>query len=365
MFASLFARMPAIKADLGLSDGELGFALLCAAVGLILSQPVAGALASRFGSRPMTALGVCLYGGLVALPALAESLPVFAAAFFAAGAGSGVMDVAMNAQGALAEERHPRAIFGSFHAGFSFGAMAGAALAAGVAALGVDPAPHLLAVGGAAIVAGLVATRWMLPPSADAHEAGEAPHFARPSGVLAVLGAIAFCAAVSEGAVGDWSAVLLAEWRDASEGLAAIGLTAFSAAMGFARLAADPVRERIGPQRLLRLGALVAAAGVAIVVAPLGPAGTIAGFAVAGLGLASLFPMALLLGSRTPGQSPAAGIAAVSTAGYAGFLAGPAVIGLLAEATTLPAALAALIPLAAIVAALAPRANPQTRRLSG
>ena len=195
MFASLFARMPAIKADLGLSEGELGFALLCAAVGLILSQPVAGALATRFGSRPMTAVGVCLYGGLVALPALAGSLPVFAAFFFLAGAGSGVMDVAMNAQGALAEERHPRAIFGSFHAGFSFGAMGGSALAAGIASAGVEPGPHLLTVGAVAIGAGLVATRWMLPPSADAHEAGEAPHFARPSGVLAVLGAIAFCAA--------------------------------------------------------------------------------------------------------------------------------------------------------------------------
>ena len=132
--------------------------------------------------------------------------------------------------------------------------------------------------------------------------------------------------------------------------------------MGFARLAADPVRERIGAQRLLRLGALIAAVGIAIVVAPLGSAGTIAGFAVAGLGLASLFPMALLLGSRAPGQSSAAGIAAVSTAGYAGVLAGPAAIGLLAEAKTLPAALAILIPLAAIVASLAPRANPESTR---
>jgi MFS family permease len=354
MFASLFARMPAIKADLALSEGELGLALLCAAVGLIVSQPIAGALATRFGSRPMTAVGVVLYGGLVALPALAGSLPAFAVAFFVAGAGSGVMDVAMNAQGALAEERHPRAIFGSFHAGFSFGAMGGAALAGGVAALGVDPVPHLLAVGAVAIAAGLVATRWMLPPSADAQADGGAPRrFARPSGALAVLGAIALCAAISEGAVGDWSAILLAEWRGASEAVAAAGLTVFSAAMGTARLAADPLRERFGAPRLIRGSALVAAAGITVVVLPLGVALTVAGFAVAGFGLASLFPMALLLGSRTPGQSSAAGIAAVSTAGYAGFLVGPAVIGLVAEATTLPVGLAILIPLSGAVAALA------------
>lgn len=353
--------MPAIKSDLGLGEGELGLALLCGSAGLIVSQPLAGALATRFGSRPVTGAGIVLYGGLAALPALAPDLATFAAAFFALGAGSGILDVAMNTQGALAEERHPRAIFGSFHAGFSFGAMAGAGLAGAAAALGVDAAANLVAVGAVAIAIGLPITSWMLPAEVDAHGRGSGAHFARPSGVLAVLGAIAFCSAMSEGAVGDWSAILLAEWRGASEGLAAVGLAVFAAAMGFARLAADPLRERLGAVRLVRLSALAAAAGIAVFVAPLSAAAGIAGFAVAGLGLASLFPMALLLGSRAPGQSPAAGIAAVSTAGYAGFLAGPALIGLLAETISLPAGLALLLALMAAVALLAARAEPPAR----
>jgi MFS family permease len=358
MFASLFARMPAIKSDLGLSEGDLGFALFCGALGLIISQPLAGALVTRFGSRPLTAVGVLLYGGLLALPSLTAGLAPFSVAFFVLGVGSGVLDVAMNAQGALVEDRHPRAIFGSFHAAFSFGAMGGAALGGMAAAVGVAPEANLLGMGGIAILCGLAATRRMLPSAADARASGGG-HFARPSGVLAALGAIAFCSAVAEGAVGDWSAILLAEWRDASEALAAAGLAAFSAAMGAARLAADPLRERIGPVRLLRAGGLVAACGIALVVAPLGAASAIAGFAVAGIGLASLFPIALLLGSRAEGQSAAAGIAAVSTAGYAGFLAGPAAIGFLAEGTSLPAALAVLLPLMALVAVLAPRAHPR------
>ena len=353
LFSSLFARMPAIKGNLGLGEGELGIALLCGSAGLILSQPLAGALTTRFGSRPLCAVGIVLYGGLTPLLALMDGYAAFLVVFFALGLGSGVLDVAMNAQGALAEQRHPRAIFSSFHAAFSFGAMGGAALAGAVAAFGVDPAPHLACLGAVAIAIGLTVTRWMLPPSSDAAR-GERL-FARPTGPLLVLGAVAFCSAVSEGAVADWSAILLADWRDASEGAAALGLTLFGATMGFGRLAADPLRERFGPERLMRGGAAAVLVGIVPVVVPLGIAPAVVGFAIMGAGLASLFPLALLLGSRVPGQSAAAGIAAVSTAGYAGFLAGPAAIGFLAEAASLPAGLGLLIPLAIAVALLAPR----------
>jgi MFS family permease len=353
LFSSLYARLPAIKSELGLSEGEVGLALLCGAAGLLISQPIAGALTTRFGSRPLCAVGVLGYGGGVVLPALAGELSSLLIAFFVLGAGSGVLDVAMNAQGALAENRHERAIFSSFHAAFSFGAMAGAALAGAMAALDVDPTANLGGLGLAAIVVGLTATRWMLPPAADERREGRL--FARPTGPLAVLGAVAFCAAVSEGAVADWSAILLNEWRDASEATAALGLTLFGATMGFGRLAADPLRERIGPERLMRAGAAAVLVGIVPVVAPLGIVPAVIGFAIIGAGLASLFPLALLLGSRVPGQSAAAGIAAVSTAGYAGFLAGPATIGFLAEAASLPAGLALLIPLAIAVALLAPR----------
>lgn len=354
LFSSLFVRLPAIKSDLGLSEGEVGLALLCGAAGLIVTQPIAGALTTRVGSRPISALGIAIYGGGLVLPPLAPDFALLMPAFFALGAGNGLLDVAMNAQGALAEERHARAIFSSFHAAFSFGVMAGAGLAGGMAALGVSPVANLAVVGLVGACVGVAATRWMLPPSAD--HTGDGRLFARPSGPLLVLGAIAFCAAVSEGAVTDWSAILLHEWRDASEGAAAIGLTAFSVTMGFGRLVADPLRERLGPLRLLRFGAVIAVVGLVPVLLPLGLAPAVAGFAVIGAGLASLFPLALLLGSRVPGEAAAAGIAAVSTAGYAGFLAGPATIGFLADAASLPAGLAVLIPLAVAVATLAPRA---------
>jgi MFS family permease len=355
MFGSLFARLPAIKLDLGLSDGELAVALLCGSIGLIASQPVAGALATRFGSRPVTAAGLIAYGALLVLPAVASDPATLGLAFAASGAAAGVVDVAMNAQGAIAEERHLRPVFSSFHAGFSFGAMAGAGLAGVAAALDVAPAANLAVAGAIGIALGLPTTRWMAAGD-GAEAAGRS--FARPSGRLTLLGVIALCAAMSEGAIGDWSAIVLAESRGASEAAAVAGLAAFSAAMGFGRLAADPLREHLGSTRLLRYGAGLVIAGVAAAVIPLGPWAAVAGFAVAGAGLASLFPVSLLLGSRAPGQSPAAGIAAVSTAGYAGFLLGPATIGFLGEATSLPAALGVLIALALVVVWLAPRAAP-------
>jgi hypothetical protein len=303
----------------------------------------------------LTVAGMAGYGALLVLPALASDVPSLGLAFLASGAAAGVLDVAMNAQGAMAEQRRPRAVFASFHAAFSFGAMAGAGLAGLAAALEVGPAANLAAAGAIGIAIGLPASRWML--SARYEGAGAGPAFARPSGPLLVLGVIALCAAMSEGAIGDWSAIVLAESRGASQAAAVAGLVSFSAAMGCGRLAADPLRERLGAVGLLRLGAGLVIAGMCAVVAPLGAAVAVVGFAVAGAGLSGLFPVALLLGSRVAGQSPAAGIAAVSTAGYAGFLLGPATIGFIGEATSLPAALGVLIALALAVAALAPRVS--------
>ncbi|HEY8465174.1 MAG TPA: MFS transporter [Solirubrobacterales bacterium] len=359
MFGSLMARVPAIKADLGLSDGELGVALLCSSLGLVVSQPLAGAASARFGSRPVVAAGVCLYGGLLAMPALAPDLPWLVAAFAILGLGAGFLDVAMNAQGVQAEQRHERAIFSSFHAAFSFGAMAGAGVAGIAAELGVAPDAHLAIVGAAVIAAGLAAAAQLLPAHADARAGGQL--FARPTGALIAFAAIGFCALLVEGSASDWSAVLLAEWRDASEGVAAVGLAAFSAAMGTGRLAGDPLRERFGPIRLMRMGAAAALAGTVVVVLPLPPALTIAGFVVVGLGLSAIFPLALLLAAATPGAAPAPAIAAVSTTGYAGLLAGPAIIGGLAELSTLPAALCATALASAAIAALAGVAGARSR----
>lgn len=352
LFASLFSRMPALKSGAGLDAGELGAALFAGSAALMLSQPLAGAAASRLGSRPVVAAGVLLYGGFLPLAPAVSGPAGFAVALALLGAGSGVLDVAMNTQGALAERRHRRRIFSSFHAAFSFGALAGAAVGGAVAEAGVGPQAQFLVVGPGCALAGLVLTRWMAGGPEDASPG--AARFARPTRALVALGVIGFCALFAEGSVGDWSAVLLSEERDASPGLAAAGLAAFSLTMAAGRLLADPLAERYGPAAVVRVGAALTGAGLGIALLPLAPLAGVGGFALMGAGLAGVFPLALGAAAREPGSAPATAIAAVSTSSYVGFLAGPATIGTLAELGTLPLALAVVVPLAAAAALLAP-----------
>ena len=212
--------------------------------------------------------------------------------------------------------------------------------------------------GGAAVACALV-----LPPGRTEAEPGSRL-LAVPSRPLAALAAIALLAALLEGSVGDWSAVLLSEERDASEASAALGLAAFSLLMGLGRLAADPVAERIGRGAAVRRGALVTAAGALVVVLPVPAALAIAGYAVMGVGLAGVFPYALRAATELEGSKSATAIAAVSTVGYGGFLLGPALIGFLAEATGLGLALGVTVPACLAVAVLAPAARDRARSAS-
>ncbi|MGH2920071.1 MAG: MFS transporter [Solirubrobacteraceae bacterium] len=349
-FASLFARLPELQREQDLSDGALGLVLLLGALGLMVAQPVAGALAVRNGSRPLTIGGGATYVAVLALPALAPSPLLFALAIVLLAAANGALDVSMNAQAIAIEHRHPRHIFASFHAAFSFGAMAGAAGGALAAHAGLDPALHL-AIAAAVLLAILFAVRGgLLPASADAQPEG--PRLARPSRGLAALGALAFCALIAEGSVTDWSAILLDREIGTSAAVAALGLAAFSLTMGFGRLAADPLAERFGRVAVIRVGGLLAAAGLVLALAGDSAATGVAGFAVLGAGLAGGFPLALAAAGDTEGPAAPA-LAAVATTGYSGFIAGPALIGLLSEATSLPAALSVIVVLCLAIAVLA------------
>jgi MFS family permease len=347
-YASLFARMPDLQRRLNLSDGALGLALLGAALALMVAQPLAGAAAARVGSAPLTLAGALAYAGTLALPGLMASAALFGLTMILLGIASGVLDVSSNAQAVAVNKRHEREIFASFHAAFSFGALAGAAVGGLAAGAGLDPAAHLSLVAVALVALVLVVRPGLLPAETDAR--AEGPLFARPTRALAALGALAFCVLLAEGSVSDWSAILLDRETDAGPSLAAFGLAAFSLTMGFGRLAADPLSERFGPPAVVRTGGLLAAGGLALALAADSAALGIAGFAVMGCGLAGLFPLALNASARGD-LAAAPALAAVSTTGYVGFIAGPALIGFVSDATNLTAAL--LIVAASCLAAVA------------
>jgi MFS family permease len=352
VLANWFVRIPTIQQKLSLSEGLLGLALLGAAVGALVCMPLTGALVSRFGSRRVVGATALLLSLSVVLPALSPSLFWLIPALAVIGASNGALDVSMNSQAVAVEKRYGRPIMSSFHAAFSFGGLAGAVLGGLVASAEVQPLMHFSAVAVLCSVISAVFYRRLLPDSADAAEDG-APAFARPTRALLGLGVISFCVLLGEGAMGDWSAVYLENVLQTGPGFAAIGFAAFSLTMAFGRLFGDGVIERFGPVRVVRLCATIAAVGLGISLAVGQQYVALVGFACAGIGFSIVFPAALSAAGRTKGMAAGPALAAVSTAGYTGFLVGPPAIGFAAELTGLGGALYIVVFLSAVAVLMA------------
>jgi hypothetical protein len=242
----------------------------------------------------------------------------------------------MNAHAVLVEERYGRPIMSSFHGLFSLGGLVGAALAGGAMEVGLPPVEHLAT--SAAMLGAAVLAAWpALLPTMPAPAGG--PLFVLPRGRLAVLGAVALVAFMAEGAMGDWSAIYIRMDLGASPATAAYGFAAFSLTMAIGRLTGDGLVARFSPAAIIVAGALVGAAALAAALIAGHPAAAVLGFAGMGLGLANVAPIVFSAAGRMPDLAPGIGIAAVSTAGYCGFLAGPPLIGLVAEVSGLTAGL--------------------------
>ena len=349
--ANWLVRIPAVQRKLGLSEGELGLALFGVAVGALVSMPWTGRLVARFGSKRVTQVAAFVFAAVFLLPPLAPNGLTLFVALVILGAGHGALDVAMNAQAATVERQYARPIMTSFHALWSFGGLIGATMGGVIASRGVGLMTHLTVLAlVVALVAGRITSR-MLPAEADA--TSEHASVARPHGALIALGVLAFCVLLGEGAMADWSAVYLRDVTNAGPGLAAAGYAAFSLAMASGRLVGDSLRSRVSSALLVRLGGALAAVGLASGLAFANPWAAIVAFGAVGAGLSIAFPIALAAASALPGMRPGPAIATVSTFGYAGFLAGPPLIGFVAEATSLRGGLVAVVVSCVVVAALA------------
>jgi len=349
-------RIPAIKERLGLGEGLLGLALLGAAGGALVAMPLVGALVSRFGSRRVVGTAALVLSFSLLMPALAPSLLFLVSALVVVGAANGGLDVSMNAQAVAVERGYGHPIMSSFHAAWSFGGLAGAALGGLVAYQGVGPLPHFSAVAVLSAIAFAVAYGALLPSHADASEEGT-PAFARPTRALLGLGIISFCVLLGEGAMGDWSAVYLDDTLRTGPGFAAAGYAAFSLSMAFGRLFGDSFTERLGPVRLVRSCGAIAAVGLGVALAAGRPPVALFGFACAGAGFSIVFPTALSAAGRTGGTATGPALAAVSTAAYTGFLVGPPLVGFLAELTGLGNALYLVVTLSVAIVAFAGAVN--------
>jgi MFS family permease len=351
VYAAWATRIPTIKADLDLSAGALGLAILGLEAGAIAGLPAGGVLAAAGGSRTALRIGFAGYPAALAGVGLAPSLPALAVSLAAMAAASSVVDVAMNTQGMELERRYRRPLLSGLHAGHPFGLVAGGLAGSAAAAADVAVSAHLGVAAGVGLAAGLGATFWLVQEPAQPR--GRA--FTRPSGKLLGLGLIAFCAFLLDGAAYNWSAVHVSSEHGAGAGLAAAAFTLFSLMLAVGRLFGDRLVARLGRVRVVQgCGAVAAAAGGLAIAAP-GAEVSLAGWALFGLGLSALAPTVLGATPAASRGSPAAAIAAVTTVGYLGSFTGPPLVGALAEADSLTAALGLLVVVSCAMVLLAPR----------
>lgn len=336
-------HIPSVKSQYGLSDGSLSLVLFAAACGAVLSLFFAGRAIGRIGARRALVGGALVMAAALAAvlhwPGLAALLP----AMLVFGAAMSLYDVALNAEGTALEAVSGRAILGNLHGMFSLGGMGGAALAALLLRLAVPPAVQLVAISLVVAVVVVVAARAMLDAHPQDDHAGEAAHFVWPRGRLLVIGLLIFAGMTAEGVMYDWSVLYLKQELGLPQAQAGVGFAVFSAAMAAARFGGDALRARLPEPSLLFGGAVMAGIAMAALLLIGHPWVALAGYALVGIGLALVVPILFNAATKVPGVSRAAAIAAVSSIGYSGFLVGPPLIGGVAQALSLSAAMSLVV----------------------
>ena len=332
-FASWASRIPQVRDALELSPRGLGLVLLAIAVGSVVSMPLAGVVVARLGAaRTVAAMALVAAVG-VATAALGYRVGVapVVVGLFLLGVGNGTWDVAMNVEGADVEQRLGRAIMPRFHAGFSVGTVAGAGIGAVLVALGVSARTHLLVVAGIVAVVGPVSVRWFVGvPHREAHGRTHAPLRAWTEPRTLLVGLFVFAAAFTEGTGNDWLGVAMIDGYGASAALGALTFAIFLAAMTAGRWFGPVLIDRYGRTTTVRGLGAVALAGLALVVFGGNLATAMAGAALWGLGTSLGFPVGMSAAGDDPTRA-AGRVSVVATIGYVAFLAGPPLIGFLAQ----------------------------------
>jgi MFS family permease len=367
--------LPTINSRLHLGETRLGLVLLLTGGGAVAVMPLTGRLCDRLGSRAVLRVGAPLSGLTLIGPAVAGGFPALLVLAFVLGAGIGSLDVAMNAHAIVVEQRYGRPIMSAFHGFWSVGGVLGS----GVIAVGLhfsasDPA---MMIGGAIASAALLVVPGplLLPgaargrPAAQPTQAGGPPATARTRGgpgVVLLLGVIAAAGFICEGAAYNWAPLHAIRELHATPATAALAYTVFAITLMAGRLTGDWMRRRIGPVRSMGWAGGIAVGGYLLVALapslhPGGLACDYGGWAVIALGLATVVPAVFsAVGARDAGVGTA--LSWVAVCAYGGELAGPAVIGPLAGATSLRIAM--LVPggLALVIAGLGPLAVSRATR---
>ncbi|GAA3382674.1 MFS transporter [Cryptosporangium minutisporangium] len=391
LFANVVPRYPQIKAELGVTNAVLGTALAAMPLGALLAGLLAAAAIRRFGSARVAGFGIVALAAATLLIPVAPNWIAFAAVLGAVGALDAIVDVAQNAHGLRVQRLYRRSIVNSFHGLWSIGAVLGGLMGSVAAGLDTPLAVHLAV---SAVLFGLIAVlayRFLLPGPEEAERSvgrdagrgaerdgdGDGP-VDRPAGaeipaarptaarlavrLLAVLGLLAACGALVEDAGASWGALYLSGNLHTGAAVAGLAFVALQVAMTAGRLTGDRIVDRFGQRTVVRAGGLLAAVGMGLALAVPSVPTTLAGFALAGLGVATLVPAAMHTADELPGLSPGTGLTVVSWLLRGGFLLSPPLVGFVADLTSLRVGLLSVV-VAGVLTVVCGRVlvNPATR----
>lgn len=338
LFSSWLAHIPQVKARLGLSDGQLGLVLFALPAGLLTMNPFTGRIIARLGEARAcfwSAVGLAL---TVCIPVNAPNVLLLSVGLFLMGLNASLINVAMNTAATNLERQQNIVIMSACHGMWSLGGLIGSGVAGIIIAQNISPSWHVFALSGLIlIVTVLLQPRLTRIPSSSRTATGEkaGSSFVKPTFDLWLMILIGITVSMGEGVALDWSAVYLHETLGASSQVAALGFGCFSLTMTGLRFVGDAITPRIGARRWLQIGGLVGAAGLALAIALPYPPTALIGFALLGVGCSLGAPILYAAALRIPGIPPAAGLATFASFSFVGFLAGPPLIGFIAEAAGL------------------------------
>ncbi len=332
-FSTWASRIPAIKFKLHLSDGALGGVLFALPAGLMASLPVSGWLVSKYGSRPMLIIGSVLYPSILILLSLSPSVVLLTLSLFFFGMAGNLINIAMNTQAVGVEVLYGRSVMASFHGLWSLAGFSGALIGTFFVSKDISPFIHFSFVCALAFLLVLLSFQSTIP-----HDAGNRQPqklFVKPDSKILLLGLIAFCCLLCEGAMSDWSGVYFKNIVQSPPSLVTLGYVAFTGTMALGRFLGDRLVTRFGVKRMLQLSGVLITTGLLTAVSFPYLLTATAGFLLVGFGVSSVVPIVYGLAGKSTTMSAGTALAAVSTIGFLGFLIGPPLIGFIAQAVNL------------------------------
>lgn len=352
VYSNWSTRLPNIQQLFSLDNSTLGLILLCVALGSLTSMPLTGWLIARQGSRLSTMLSALLFASVLFLFPFLTSKWQLATFFYVVGMFTGALDVAMNAQAVSVEKKFSKPMMSSFHAIFSIGMMLGALSGSFFIQFSINT--HFLLVSAGCLALILCCLPFLITDPERPHQEGGLK-FMIPNQAMLILGVIAFCAMLGEGAMADWSTNYLKNVLNTNDTIAPLGLSAFSAAMTIGRLGGDKLRERWSDPQLIFANSLLATIGLILTLLLPSVWIVIVGMFLVGAGLSTIIPIIYSTAGHDQALPNGVGLAIVSTLGYSGMLFGPPIIGFLADIQGLRNALYFIVVLFALMLFLSRR----------